>query len=216
MSSDGLLRMFGEEGLKKISTDPLLIPYLSDPLFLEMVDDISVHPEHILKWQSNPKLERALMIILPMMMSSVPPKFAPAGPAPPPLDSAEAEKEKGNTFFRNGNYEMAIAHYNNAIKLDPDNIVYYSNKASALNKLQRFEDAMEAALLAVQNGQLHNASNEQMAKAYVKLAVAAMGTGRDKGAYTALQESLNWNHDDDVKKMFDDLKRKLDAQEKRT
>ena len=67
MSSDGLLRMFGEEGLKKISTDPLLIPYLSDPLFLEMVDDISVHPEHILKWQSNPKLERALMIILPMM-----------------------------------------------------------------------------------------------------------------------------------------------------
>lgn len=215
MSADGLLRMFGEEGLKKISTDPLLIPYLSDPLFLEMVDDISLHPENILKWQSNPKLQNALMIILPMMMSSVPPKFGPTGPAPPTLATAEEEKEQGNAYFREGHYEQALAHYNQAIQLDPKNIVYYSNKASALNKLKRFEDAMEAALLGIEKGQTHNATNEQIAKAYVKLAVAAMGTGRDRGAYTALQESLNYNKDEAVQRMFDDLKKKLDAQERR-
>ena len=212
MTSEGLQRMFGEEGLRKISQDPLLIPYLSDPLFLEMIDDISVHPEHILKWQDNPKLQTALMVILPMMMSACPPPMTPNGPPPPTLESAEEEKEKGNACFREGRYEEALVHYNNAIQIDPKNIVYYSNKASALNKLKRFEDAMEAALLAVEKGQSNNASKEQVAKAYLKLAMAALGTGRDKGAYTALQESLNYHHDDSVQRIFDDLKKKLDAQ----
>lgn len=214
-SSNGLLRMFGEEGLRKFSTDPVMIPYLSDPMFIEMIDDISVNPQNIVKYQSEPKLQTALMIILPMMLSSCPPpaRTNPTGPVAEPVKDAETEKELGNAAFREERFLEALRHYNNAISIDPSNIIYYSNKASALNKLGRWSDAMEAALLAVQTGEANNATNEQIAKAYVKLANAALGDGKERGAYTALQESLNYHKDPAVQRMFDNLRKKLDIKE---
>lgn len=214
-SSNGLLRMFGEEGLRKFSTDPVMIPYLSDPLFIDMINDISVNPQNIVKYQNEPKLQTALMIILPMMLSScpLPTPSNPAGPVPEPIKDAETEKELGNVAFREQRYLEALKHYNNAISIDPNSIIYYSNKASALNKLGRWEDAMEASLLAVQIGQANNATNEQIAKAYFKLAQAALGDGKERGAYTALQESLQYHQDPAVQRMFDNLKKKLDIKE---
>ena len=201
--------MFGEEGLRKISSDPLLLPYLSDPLFIEMIDDIADHPADIVKYENKPELQTALTIILPMMMSSVPLPVTPSGPPPPTVASAEEEKEAGNACFKNQDFGGALAHFNAAIAIDSNNIVYYSNKASVLNKMKRFEDAMEAALLAVEVGQRNNATNEQIAKAYVKLANAATGCGKERGAYTALTESLNYHDDESVRKAAESLKKKL-------
>jgi len=60
---------------------------------------------------------------------------------------AEAEKELGNKAFGSKDYETAISHYTNAIKLDGTNHVFYSNRSAchASNSPPNFEEACKDA-----------------------------------------------------------------------
>jgi len=49
-------------------------------------------------------------------------------------EKAEQMKEKGNRFFKKQKWTLAIQFYSSAIKLVPDNHVYYSNRAMAYLK----------------------------------------------------------------------------------
>lgn len=59
----------------------------------------------------------------------------------------EAKKEEGNTLFKSGDYVKALAAYSDALLLDPMlnsiNSKLYSNRATVLAKLGRYEAAIE-------------------------------------------------------------------------
>ncbi|KAF9421049.1 RNA polymerase II-associated protein 3 [Podila epigama] len=55
--------------------------------------------------------------------------------------AANAEKEKGNEFFKKGQFAQAIQHYSASIALDPTNAVLPINRAMALLKLERYSEA---------------------------------------------------------------------------
>jgi len=44
-------------------------------------------------------------------------------------------KNKGNAEFKQKNFEKAIEHYSEAIKLDPTNQVFYSNRSGCYTSL---------------------------------------------------------------------------------
>jgi len=50
-------------------------------------------------------------------------------------DEAELKKVEGNDYMREGKFNQAIASYTAAINLDPNNAIYYSNRAAAYAKL---------------------------------------------------------------------------------
>ena len=52
-------------------------------------------------------------------------------------------KERGCSQFKQGNFESAISFYNKGLDLDPTNIDILYNKALALDKLGKTEEAME-------------------------------------------------------------------------
>ncbi|KAF9918636.1 RNA polymerase II-associated protein 3 [Lobosporangium transversale] len=54
---------------------------------------------------------------------------------------ANAEKEKGNEFFKKGDFRKAVEHYSASMALDPFNAVLPINRAMALLKLKRFAEA---------------------------------------------------------------------------
>ena len=50
-------------------------------------------------------------------------------------------KERGNTFFRDGDFPSAIREYEEAVKRDPGNAPYHNNLAAAYLKMGVFNDA---------------------------------------------------------------------------
>ena len=208
---DGVTKLFGKTALDKLRSTPNFAPFFKDPDFISMCNVIADNPQDIVKFENDPKM-KTLIAALPTMLSLFP-KDDDNQPPPPPLsDDAEVERISGNECFRSQDYSGALRHYNRAIEIDPKNIVYYTNKATTLLKLKRYEDAFEASLLGIEAGSANNATKEHLAKAYVKLSDAAQGCGKDKGALTALQESLNIKEDPVVRKMYNDLKKKVDSQ----
>jgi len=59
-------------------------------------------------------------------------------------------KEKGNTAFREGNFPVAIAEYEEAVKRDPTNAPYHNNLAAAYLKMGVFNDAKKSVEKALE------------------------------------------------------------------
>ncbi|BDA48105.1 Amidase 1 [Coccomyxa sp. Obi] len=57
------------------------------------------------------------------------------------VEEAETHKAAGNEFFKAGSYEDAVKAYSRAIELNPDNPVYYSNRAMAYLQIMQFAEA---------------------------------------------------------------------------
>merc|ERR1719261_106029 len=56
-----------------------------------------------------------------------------------------AFKEEGNGHFKGGEFLKAAAAYTKAIKAEPNNHVYYSNRSQAFLKLSKITKAIEDA-----------------------------------------------------------------------
>ena len=54
-------------------------------------------------------------------------------------------KDKGNAALAIGDYEQAIQYYTEAIALDPNNHVLFSNRSAAFAKQGKYQNALEDA-----------------------------------------------------------------------
>ncbi len=66
------------------------------------------------------------------------------------LQQATVEKERGNDYFRAGNYDSAIERYTRGIECDPNNAVLPANRAMALMKKSQFAAAETDCNLAIE------------------------------------------------------------------
>lgn len=57
-------------------------------------------------------------------------------------DPAEEVKNKGNEAFKKKNFNEAINLYEEAVKLNPSEPLYYNNKAAAYIELKDYDSAL--------------------------------------------------------------------------
>ncbi|XP_041460502.1 RNA polymerase II-associated protein 3-like [Lytechinus variegatus] len=97
---------------------------------------------------------------------------------------ANAEKEKGNVFFKKGKYEEALACYSKGLNVDPDNALLSANRAMALLKLKRYEEAEKDCDLAI-------SLDCTYVKAYARRGAARLELSKLEEAKKDFQQVLN-------------------------
>ncbi|SOV10410.1 conserved Plasmodium protein, unknown function [Plasmodium gaboni] len=85
------------------------------------------------------------------------------------LLKSEEEKEQGNIFFKNGDYELAIFHYTRSINYVSDNSVVYTNRSLAYFKMGAFENSLKDALRAKELDENNLKSYYRICEAYKSL-----------------------------------------------
>lgn len=99
-----------------------------------------------------------------------------------PHEAAEAQKALGNEEFNLKNFAKAVECYSEAIRLDPENYVYYSNRSAAYGALGKWDLAETDAKECVQR-------NAKFAKGYHRLANAQQMLGRKTEAIATLKKA---------------------------
>ncbi|GLD97465.1 hypothetical protein PINS_up006149 [Pythium insidiosum] len=116
-------------------------------------------------------------------------------------EQAEQQKQLGNEEFNVKNFAKAIEHYSEAIRLDSENHIYYSNRSAAYGAAGQWElaeaDAKECVRLS-----------PGFAKGYHRLANAQKQLGKNAEALATLKAAQSTSEADKVpgiKKLMRDL-----------
>ncbi|XP_077565752.1 RNA polymerase II-associated protein 3 [Stigmatopora nigra] len=99
------------------------------------------------------------------------------------VESALAEKEKGNAFFKEGKYDDAIECYSKGMASDPYNPVLPTNRATAFYRLKKFAVAESDCNLAI-------ALDSNYSKAYARRGAARLALNNYDGALEDYQTVL--------------------------
>eukprot|EP00593_Proboscia_inermis_P005843 CAMPEP_0171299686 /NCGR_PEP_ID=MMETSP0816-20121228/8550_1 /TAXON_ID=420281 /ORGANISM="Proboscia inermis, Strain CCAP1064/1" /LENGTH=269 /DNA_ID=CAMNT_0011775695 /DNA_START=18 /DNA_END=827 /DNA_ORIENTATION=+ len=97
---------------------------------------------------------------------------------------AEQKKELGNKAFASKNYEEAIALYTEAIKCEPNNHVYFSNRAASYGSISKWDSSASDAKKCIE-------LDPTFVKGYYRLATAQIELNDLDGAHSTIKQGLN-------------------------
>jgi tetratricopeptide (TPR) repeat protein len=104
------------------------------------------------------------------------------------VPAAEAKKEEGNQAFGAKNFEEAVSLYSQAIKLDPKNHIYFSNRSACYVSLSQWDKAAADAKECLK-------LNPTFLKAYYRLALSLSEAGDLDAAHSAAKQGLSVDPD---------------------
>lgn len=96
---------------------------------------------------------------------------------------AEEEKEKGNEFFKKGDFSTAIKHYTEAINRNPDDPKLYSNRAACYTKLAAFD-------LGLKDCDACTKLDDKFIKGWIRKGKILQGMQQPSKALSAYQKAL--------------------------
>ncbi|KAL1783082.1 small glutamine-rich tetratricopeptide repeat-containing protein beta [Sigmodon hispidus] len=96
----------------------------------------------------------------------------------------------GNNHMKEENYTAAVDCYTQAIELDPNNAVYYCNRAAAQSKLSHYKDAIKDCERAI-------AIDSKYSKAYGRMGLALTAMNKFEEAVTSYQKALDLDPEND-------------------
>ncbi|NXM03106.1 RPAP3 protein, partial [Tyrannus savana] len=127
-------------------------------------------------------------------------------------EKALAEKEKGNNYFKQGNFDEAIKCYTRGMHSDPYNPVLPTNRASAFYRMKKFSVAESDCNLAL-------ALDKNYVKAYMRRGAARFALKNLQGAKEDYEKVLeldanNFEAKNELKKIDQALSSKASSEQK--
>lgn len=126
-----------------------------------------------------------------------PPK-QPEKELPENKKQALAAKEKGTEFYKKKDFENALKHWNEAMNLDPEDIVHKLNRAAVYLETGRYAECITDCAGAVEEGRKHYADYKLIARAYSRMGNAYTKLEKYAEAVDAYNRSLTEHRTPDV------------------
>jgi len=98
-------------------------------------------------------------------------------------EKAEEEKEKGNEYFKKGDFSNAVKHYTEAINRNPDDPKLYSNRAACYTKLAAFD-------LGLKDCDMCTKLDDKFIKGWIRKGKILQGMQQQSKALSAYQKAL--------------------------
>lgn len=114
---------------------------------------------------------------------------AKRAPSPSLLAKADAAKVRGNKAFNAGDHVKAVTQYSMAIRLCPDDAVYWSNRSGARCALRQYEGALEDAQRAIKLRPTWGKAHARKGAALVGMGQAGEGVKAYKTGLAACPDS---------------------------
>ncbi|KAM3620377.1 uncharacterized protein V6R79_022280 [Siganus canaliculatus] len=106
---------------------------------------------------------------------------------------AETLKSEGNDHMKVENYSAAVEFYSKAIAINPQNAVYYCNRAAAYSKLGNYAGAVQDCEQAI-------SIDPSYSKAYGRMGLALASLNKHMEAATYYKKALELDPDNDTYK----------------
>ena len=134
--------------------------------------------------------------------------------APEPEVSAERKaaleaKEAGNAAYKKRDFDTAIANYDKAITLDPEDISFVNNRAAANLEKGDYDACIADCNSAIEKGRSIRADYTIIAKAMTRKGNALVKQGKLEEAIDAYQRSLTEHRTADTLKRLNDTEKAL-------
>ena len=127
---------------------------------------------------------------------------------------ALAAKEAGNAAYKKRDFDTAIANYDKAIELDPEDVSFLNNRAAANLEKGDYVACISDCDTAIEKGRSTRADYTVIAKAMTRKGNALVKQGELEAAIDTYQRSLTEHRTADTLKRLNDTEKKLkDAQQ---
>ncbi|XP_018014215.1 stress-induced-phosphoprotein 1 [Hyalella azteca] len=226
--------------IAKLATNPRTREFLSDPSYIQMINDLKNDSSKIGQYSSDKRLMATLGVMLGVdipgggddddgeMFPSEPspPRSAPKKPEEPPkpekmeVDAtpeqleARAEKEKGNAAYKKKNFETAITHYEKAIEIDPTDMTFLTNLAAVKYEQKLYEECISVCEKAVEVGRENRADFKLIAKALTRIGNAYKQLKNLEKAKLYYEKSMSEHRTPEVKDMLSKVTAAIKEQER--
>lgn len=223
----------------KLATNPATRDYLNQPDFMAMLQEVQRDPNALTKHLQDQRMMNVLSVAMGVKVmrgedaekefgaheadskpSQPAPAAAPASEpvpeqkAPEPEVSAERKaaleaKEAGNAAYKKRDFDTAIANYDKAITLDPEDISFVNNRAAANLEKGDYDACIADCNSAIEKGRSIRADYTIIAKAMTRKGNALVKQGKLEEAIDVYQRSLTEHRTADTLKRLNDTEKAL-------
>jgi stress-induced-phosphoprotein 1 len=111
---------------------------------------------------------------------------------PPVNQQALRYKEQGNAEFKKGNYGKAIEFYTYATELDPNNHIFFSNRATAYFTMGKFDKSLRDSNKAIQKNDQWWKGHKRKIECLIKLNRHQEAADHARGCVTQFPEKAEF------------------------
>eukprot|EP00761_Pharyngomonas_kirbyi_P012836 gb/GECH01012863.1/.p1 GENE.gb/GECH01012863.1/~~gb/GECH01012863.1/.p1 ORF type:complete len:568 (+),score=202.42 gb/GECH01012863.1/:1-1704(+) len=122
-------------------------------------------------------------------------------------EEAEKLKAEGNAHYKKKEFDQAIEYYDKALEIEPENIVYLTNKAAVYFGKKDYDECIKLCEKAIEIGQSTFADFKQVAKAYARIGNAYAKMEKYDEAIQAYKDSLTEHRDSSVSKKLQQVEK---------